>query len=59
VKSYIAPPITLDYFHAAFGQLPGRGDHIRGPGIASEGDDGKVLENQKNVADAIFFTQLD
>ena len=59
VESDVAAAITLENFHAALGQQFGRGDDVFLLGVAAESDDGRMFEQQQNIADAAFFAQFD
>src|SRR5579863_6668124 len=59
VEGYVAAAITLAHPHAAIGKLFRRGDDVGGFSIAAQSDHRRVLEQQKYIANATFFSQLD
>ena len=59
VEGDVAAPVGFEEFDAALGQEFGARDHVCGFGVASEGDDRRVFEQEKHVADFFFFAEGD
>jgi hypothetical protein len=59
VKSHVATAIAFEYFNSAGRQRFGRSEHVGGLGIASERDDGRVLEEKEDVSDLSGFAKVD
>jgi hypothetical protein len=59
VESNITPAVRLEQFDASFGELFRRSDDVHSFSISTESNDGSVLKQEKNIANATFFAQLD
>ena len=59
VESDVAAAITFENLDAALSQDFGRGKDVVPLAIATESDDRRMFEQKKNVADAVFFAQID
>jgi len=59
VECHVAPSIALEHLYAALSELFGRGNDVGRFRVASQGDDGRVLEQEENVADLALFAEID
>ena len=59
VEGDVAAAVAFEELNAALGKEFGRGDYVRGFGVAAERDDGRVFEQEQDVADFFFFAQGD
>src|SRR5437762_2412573 len=57
MKSDVATTVRLNQFNPPAGQEIGRGYNVLQARIASQGDDRRVLQQQKRVADSPLFHQ--
>ena len=51
MKRNVAPAVALENLHTASRQCFGRSEHVSRLRVASEGNDGRVLEEEESVAD--------
>jgi len=59
VEGDVAATIALEELDTALLQEFGRGDNVGGLGVAAESDDGRVFEQEQDVADFAVFAQGD
>jgi len=59
MKGHIAAAIAFEDLHAARRQGVGRGQYMSGFGIASQGNDGRMFEQQQHVTDLSSLAQID
>jgi hypothetical protein len=59
VESDIAAAVAFEKFDAALRKHFGGCDYVRGFGVAAQRDDWLVLEQEKDIADLLFFAQHD
>jgi hypothetical protein len=59
VESDIAAAITFEKLNAALGKQFRRRNYVGRLRVAARGDDWRVFEEEKNVANLIFFAQSD
>ena len=58
VEGDVATAVTFEEFDAAAVELLGRGKNVGDLGIAAEGDDRGVFEQEEDVADLSLFTEV-
>ena len=59
MKRNIAAAIALEDLDAAGSKHLSRSEHVSSFGIASEGDDGRMFQQQQHVADLASLAQID
>jgi hypothetical protein len=59
VKRNVTAAVAVEQFDAALPQQFGWGNHVGSLGIAAEGDDRGVLQQEQHVANSTFFSQFD
>lgn len=59
MKRYVTAAIAFEDIDSTHGQLLGRNENIRGPGIAPKRDYRRVLKEQKHVANLPGLAQFD
>ena len=59
MKRNVPAAIALEHLDAAGGELFSRSEHVGSLGVASEGDDGRVFEQQQHIADLSGLAQFD
>src|SRR5260370_5985362 len=59
VEGYVAAAVAFENLDAPRGKLLGRGAQVGGAGVASQGDDRGMLEQQQCIGDAVLFAQFD
>ncbi len=55
----VAAAVAFEKLDAALGKEFGRGYDVCGFRVAAERDDGRVFQQEKDVADLLFFAQSD
>jgi hypothetical protein len=58
VESDVATAVAFEEFDTAPGKEFGRSDYVRRFRVAPQRDDGRVFQQQKDVADLFFFAQV-
>jgi hypothetical protein len=59
VESDVAAAVAFEELNAALGEEFARGDNVNSFRIAAEADDGRVFEQEQDVADSFFLAQGD
>jgi hypothetical protein len=59
VEGYVASAVAFEELDAALGQLFRRSNYVCGFRVAAESDDGRMFEQKQDIADLLFFAQVD
>ena len=56
--SHVATTIAFEYFDASLCELLRRSEYIPGLGVSTQRNHRRVLEQQQDIADTIFFAKV-